>query len=82
MPHGSRAPSNHLQIVLLAVAMGLQSVIVKTISLTAIVFTPTLSRLMGTIADRLQTGYVAVVVLPFVALALAFAVHRQSRRPA
>jgi uncharacterized membrane protein YoaK (UPF0700 family) len=107
-PHVAHAPSDHLQILLLAVAMGVQAVIGQTISLTTIVFTTTLTKLVGTIADSLANGdalglkdvkiqsavvvsYLfgallagalivrkadAVVVLPFVAVALAFAVHR------
>src|SRR6202166_4373533 len=38
-PHIAHAPSDHLQILLLAVAMGVQAVIGQTISLTTIVFT-------------------------------------------
>ncbi|MGC1520341.1 MAG: YoaK family protein [Steroidobacteraceae bacterium] len=55
-PHGAHAPSDHLQILLLAVAMGLQSVIGQTISLTTIVFTTTLTKLVGTIADSIANG--------------------------
>src|SRR6202522_2220019 len=54
-PHVSHAPSDHLQIVLLAVAMGLQAVTGQTISLTTIVFTTTLKKLVGTIADSIAT---------------------------
>src|ERR1700689_827352 len=54
-PHASHAPSDHLQIVLLAVAMGLQAVAGQTISLTTIVFTTTLTKLVGTIADSIAT---------------------------
>ena len=111
-PHAAHALSDHLQILLLAVAMGLQAVIGQTISLTTIVFTTTLTKLVGTIADSIANGDVSglkdvkiqgavvvsylfgallsgalivrkideVVLLPFLALALAFAVHRQSRR--
>ncbi len=55
-PHVSHAPSDHLQILLLAVAMGVQAVIGQTISLTTIVFTTTLTKLVGTIADSLANG--------------------------
>src|ERR1700719_4515799 len=55
-PHIAHAPSDHLQILLLAVAMGLQAVIGQTISLTTIVFTTTLTKLVGTIADSLANG--------------------------
>jgi uncharacterized membrane protein YoaK (UPF0700 family) len=113
-PHIAHAPSDHLQIVLLAVAMGLQAVIGQTISLTTIVFTTTLTKLVGTIADSLANGDVSglkdvkiqssvvvsylfgallagalivrkaeeVALLPFAGVAVAYAVHRRSRRPA
>jgi uncharacterized membrane protein YoaK (UPF0700 family) len=55
-PHAAHAPSDHLQILLLAVAMGLQAVIGQTISLTTIVFTATLTKLVGTIADSIANG--------------------------
>jgi len=55
-PHSAHAPSDHLQIVLLAVAMGLQGVIGQTVSLTTIVFTTTLTKLVGTIADSIANG--------------------------
>jgi uncharacterized membrane protein YoaK (UPF0700 family) len=55
-PHVAHAPSDHLQILLLAVAMGLQAVIGQTISLTTIVFTATLTKLVGTIADSIANG--------------------------
>jgi uncharacterized membrane protein YoaK (UPF0700 family) len=55
-PHVSHAPSDHLQILLLAVAMGLQAVIGQTLSLTTIVFTATLTKLVGTIADSIANG--------------------------
>jgi uncharacterized membrane protein YoaK (UPF0700 family) len=58
-PHVAHAPSDHLQILLLAVAMGLQAVIGQTISLTTIVFTTTLTKLVGTIADSLANGDVS-----------------------
>jgi uncharacterized membrane protein YoaK (UPF0700 family) len=111
-PHAANAPSDHLQILLLAVAMGIQAVIGQTISLTTIVFTTTLTKLVGTIADSLANGdalvlkdvkiqsavvvsYLfgallagalivrkadGVVLLPFLGVALAFAVHRWVRR--
>ena len=60
-PHVAHAPSDHLQIVLLAVAMGLQAVVGQTISLTTIVFTSTLTKLVGTIVDSLATGDAAVL---------------------
>jgi uncharacterized membrane protein YoaK (UPF0700 family) len=113
-PHVAHAPSDHLQILLLAVAMGMQAVIGQTISLTTIVFTTTLTKLVGTIADSIANGDVstlkdvkilssvvvsylfgallsgalivhkvdAVVLLPFIAVALAFTLHRLSRRRA
>jgi uncharacterized membrane protein YoaK (UPF0700 family) len=111
-PHVAHAPSDHLQILLLAVAMGVQAVIGQTISLTTIVFTMTLTKLVGTIADSLANGdalglkdvkiqsavvvsYLfgallagalvvhnveAVVLLPFIGVALAFGVHYWSGR--
>ncbi len=54
-PHLPHAP-DHLQILLLAVAMGLQAVIGQTISLTTIVFTTTLTKLVGAIADSIANG--------------------------
>jgi uncharacterized membrane protein YoaK (UPF0700 family) len=54
-PHAN-GPSDHLQILLLAVAMGVQAVVGQTISLTTIVFTTTLTKLVGTIADSLANG--------------------------
>jgi len=113
-PHVAHAPSDHLQIVLLAVAMGLQAVIGQTISLTTIVFTTTLTKLVGTIADSIANGDVSglkdvkiqssvvvsylfgallsgalivrkaeeVALLPFIGVAVAFGVHRRSRRTA
>jgi uncharacterized membrane protein YoaK (UPF0700 family) len=111
-PHIAHAPSDHLQILLLAVAMGVQAVIGQTISLTTIVFTTTLTKLVGTIADSLANGdalglkdvkiqsavvvaYLfgallagalivhkadAVVLLPFIGVALAYAAHRWAGR--
>jgi uncharacterized membrane protein YoaK (UPF0700 family) len=55
-PHVAHGPSDHLQILLLAVAMGVQAVIGQTISPTTIVFTTTLTKLVGTIADSLANG--------------------------
>jgi uncharacterized membrane protein YoaK (UPF0700 family) len=113
-PHIAHAPSDHLQILLLAVAMGLQAVIGQTISLTTIVFTATLTKLVGTIADSIANGDMSglkdvkiqsavvvsylfgallsgamvvrkieeVVLLPFIGVALAFWMHRRSRRKA
>jgi uncharacterized membrane protein YoaK (UPF0700 family) len=109
-PHMTHAPSDHLQILLLAVAMGLQAVIGQTLSLTTIVFTTTLTKLVGTIADSIANGDVSglkdvkiqssvvvsylfgallsgalivhkveeVVLLPFIGVAVAFAMHRRS----
>jgi len=111
VPHVANAPSDHLQILLLAVAMGVQAVIGQTISQTTIVFTTTLTKLVGTIADSLANGdalglkdvkiqsavvvsYLfgallagalivhkadAVVLLPFLGVALAFAAHKWGR---
>jgi len=111
-PHVAHGPADHLQILMLAVAMGLQAVVGQTIGLTTIVFTTTLTRLVGTIADSIANGDVsglkdvkiqsavvvaylfgallsgtmivhkaeAVVLLPFVGVAAAFAMHRLSRR--
>jgi uncharacterized membrane protein YoaK (UPF0700 family) len=55
-PHVAHAPSDHLQILLLAVAMGIQAVIGATISLTTIVFTTTLTKLVATVADSIANG--------------------------
>jgi uncharacterized membrane protein YoaK (UPF0700 family) len=52
-PRVPHAPSDHLHILLLAVAMGFQAVIGQTISQTTIVFTTTLTKLVGTIADSI-----------------------------
>jgi uncharacterized membrane protein YoaK (UPF0700 family) len=113
-PHVAHAPSDHLQILLLAVAMGLQAVIGQTISLTTIVFTTTLTKLVGTIADSIANGDMSglkdvkiqsavvvsylfgallsgalivhkleeVVLLPFIAVAIAFTMHGLSARKA
>ncbi len=112
IPLTAHTISDHLQILLLALAMGLQSVVGQTTNLTTIVFTTTLTRLVGTIADSLANGDVsglkdvkiqsavvvsylfgallsgalivrraeAVVLLPSIAVALAFAAHRRSRQ--
>src|ERR1700692_950324 len=55
-PHIADAPSDQRQMLLLSVAMGLQAVIGQTISLTPIVFTATLTKLVGTIADSIANG--------------------------
>jgi uncharacterized membrane protein YoaK (UPF0700 family) len=52
-PHGMHAPQDYPGILLLAVAMGVQAVIGQTVSLTTIVFTTTLTKLVGTIAAAL-----------------------------
>jgi uncharacterized membrane protein YoaK (UPF0700 family) len=111
-PHVSHGPSDHLQIALLAIAMGLQAVTGQTIRLTTIVFTTTLTKLVGTLADFIATRDAAVLedvkiqssvvlsylfgallsgafvvrkvdevaVLPFCAVASAFAVHHWAHR--
>jgi uncharacterized membrane protein YoaK (UPF0700 family) len=103
-----------LLLLLLAVAMGMQAVVGQTIGLTTIVFTTTLTKLVGTIADSIANGDVSglkdvkiqssvvvsylfgallsgalivrkveeVVLLPFIGVALAFVIHRRSRRAA
>lgn len=113
IPHAAHAPSDHLQILLLAVAMGVQAVVGQTINATTIVFTTTLTKLVGTIADSLANGdslglkdvkiqsavvvlYLfgallagalivhkadAVVLLPFIGVALAYGTHRWAQRP-
>jgi uncharacterized membrane protein YoaK (UPF0700 family) len=48
-------PATRLQIAVLAVAMGLQAVVGQIISLSTIVFTTTLTRLIGGIADAIAT---------------------------
>jgi uncharacterized membrane protein YoaK (UPF0700 family) len=53
-PRVAHAPSDHLHILLLAAAMGFQAVIGQTISQTTIVFTTTLTKLVGNIADSLS----------------------------
>ncbi len=54
--HVSHGRTNDLQIALLAVAMGMQAVIGQAISLTTIVFTTTLTKLVGTIAGSIADG--------------------------
>jgi uncharacterized membrane protein YoaK (UPF0700 family) len=110
MPHAIHSPSDHLQILLLAVAMGIQGVAGQTISPTTIVFTTTLTNLVSTVVDSIANGGVfglkdvkiqssvvvsylfgallsgalivhkmgGVVVLPFMAVAAAFLIHRKS----
>ena len=48
-------PATRLQIATLAIAMGLQAVVGQIISLSTIVFTTTLTRLIGGIADAIAT---------------------------
>jgi uncharacterized membrane protein YoaK (UPF0700 family) len=48
-------PAMRLQIVILSVAMGLQAVVGQMVSLSTIVFTTTLTRLIGGIADAIAT---------------------------
>jgi uncharacterized membrane protein YoaK (UPF0700 family) len=48
-------PARPLQIVILAVAMGLQAVVGQMVSLSTIVFTTTLTRLVGGIADAIAS---------------------------
>jgi hypothetical protein len=55
-PHAIHAPSDHLQILLLAVAMGIQAVIGQRISVTTLVFTTTLTTLVVAIADSIANG--------------------------
>jgi uncharacterized membrane protein YoaK (UPF0700 family) len=55
-PPAKHAPSDHLQILLLAFAMGIQAVVGQTISLTTIVFTTTLTKLVSAIADSIYQG--------------------------
>jgi uncharacterized membrane protein YoaK (UPF0700 family) len=110
MPHAIHSPSDHLQILLLAVAMGIQGVAGQTISPTTIVFTTTLTNLVSTVVDSIANGGVfglkdvkiqssvvvsylfgallsgalivhkmgGVVILPFMAVATAFLIHRKS----
>jgi uncharacterized membrane protein YoaK (UPF0700 family) len=49
-------PALRLRIVILAVAMGLQAVVGQMVSLSTIVFTTTLTRLVGSIADAIATA--------------------------
>jgi uncharacterized membrane protein YoaK (UPF0700 family) len=48
-------PATRVQIAILAVAMGLQAVVGQMVSLSTIVFTTTLTRLIGGIADAVVT---------------------------
>jgi len=48
-------PAVRLQIAILAIAMGLQAVVGQIISLSTIVFTTTLTRLIGAITDAIAT---------------------------
>ena len=48
-------PAMRLQIVILAIAMGLQAVVGQMVSLSTIVFTSTLTRLVGGITDAIAT---------------------------
>jgi uncharacterized membrane protein YoaK (UPF0700 family) len=48
-------PVMRLQIIILSVAMGLQAVVGQMVSLSTIVFTTTLTRLIGGIADAIAT---------------------------
>jgi uncharacterized membrane protein YoaK (UPF0700 family) len=105
--HAAAVPGIRLQIVVLAVAMGLQAVVGQMTSHSTIVFTTTLTRLVGGITDaiatadatalrevRVQIALVAsyllgallagvlavhkmnaVVYLPLVGVAMAFAAH-------
>jgi uncharacterized membrane protein YoaK (UPF0700 family) len=52
-PADGLGPSNHLDILLLAAAMGFQAVIGQTLSETTIVFTTTLTRLVVALADAI-----------------------------
>jgi uncharacterized membrane protein YoaK (UPF0700 family) len=56
MPSATHSPSEHLQILLLAVAMGLQAVAGQTIGPTTIVFTTTLTNLVSTVVDSIANG--------------------------
>lgn len=56
IPPVAPARSDHLQILVLAAAMGVQAVIGQTINLTTIVFTATLTKLIGTITDSIANG--------------------------
>jgi len=55
-PPAAHTNEAYLQIVLLAVAMGLQSVVGQTTNLTTIVFTTTLTKLVGTLANSIAGG--------------------------
>ena len=54
--HVVHGGSEHLRILVLAVAMGVQAIIGQTVSLTTIVFTTTLTKLVGTIAHSIANG--------------------------
>jgi uncharacterized membrane protein YoaK (UPF0700 family) len=53
--HTAFVSAMRLQIIILAVAMGLQAVVGQLVSLSTIVFTTTLTRLIGGIADAIAT---------------------------
>jgi uncharacterized membrane protein YoaK (UPF0700 family) len=55
-PHAANAPADHLHILLLSVAMGIQAIASQALSLTTIVFTTTLSKLVGTVTDAIANG--------------------------
>jgi uncharacterized membrane protein YoaK (UPF0700 family) len=55
-PHAAAVSALRLQIVVLAIAMGLQAVVGQMISLSTIVFTTTLTRLVGSITDAIVTA--------------------------
>jgi uncharacterized membrane protein YoaK (UPF0700 family) len=87
-PDSGGSASEHFQIALLAVAMGLQAVIGQAISLTTIVFTMTITKLVGavtnSIADAKPSGLrdvkiqssVVVSYLCGALLAAAMSIHR------
>jgi uncharacterized membrane protein YoaK (UPF0700 family) len=52
-PTDASAPSDHLNILVLAAAMGFQAVIGQTLSETTIVFTTTLTKLVAALADAI-----------------------------
>lgn len=55
-PQTPAGPGGHLQIALLSVAMGLQAVLAQTLSVTSIVFTTTLTRLVASVAGSLSNA--------------------------
>jgi uncharacterized membrane protein YoaK (UPF0700 family) len=59
--HVAHGRGDDLQIALLAIAMGLQAIVGQTISLTTIVFTTTLAKLVGTIADSIASGSISAL---------------------